>query len=427
MWMCGASSGEAIPRNPMPASSPMTSSPTNSLRFAVAAVVLVHSAACRAPGDMAAGGDLTTTFDTINGVVQVVNAGEPSAWQLVPVVSIGPKEITDQAGPDEFGRVASVALGPGGEVFVGDAINGEVRVFGLDGEHLRTFGRHGEGPGEFQSIYSLAWVGGRLLVYDPGLGRIGEFSAEGEWLGQRRTEGGWTGSPARLRIYHVGPDEFFRLTFSRYDETSLWLGYRGSGEAADTVPFLVAEDDLPGRVEPVFCEAESSIGFFAAPFASGFVQHPASGGVMVSAWGYFYRIAVTAAATGDTLRVIERTATPVPVTDEEWAVGNAEYDEFRERFADADCQPRGFSRPDRKPFIDELYMAPDGRLWVEAIRADGHYWEFFDAEGRLLGSVPAPAYKERSVPTFQGDLIATIRQDELELDHVELWRLERLR
>ena len=40
----------------------------------------------------------------------------------------------------------------------------EVRVFGLDGQHLRTFGRDGEGPGEFGDITSLAWVRDRLLA-----------------------------------------------------------------------------------------------------------------------------------------------------------------------------------------------------------------------------------------------------------------------
>ena len=398
----------------------------NGLRFAIAALVLVHAVACDTTGDMAEGGDLTTTFDTISGVIYVANTGEPPAWQLVPVASIGPTEIADEAGPDEFGGVSAVALGPGGEVFVGDALNREVRVFGLDGEHLRTFGRHGEGPGEFQSIYSLAWVGDRLLVYDPGLGRIGEFAAEGEWLGQRRTEGGWTGSPARLRIYPVGDDEFFRLTFND-DRESVWVGYRGGSESADTVPFLSAPSDLPGLVEGIFCEAESSIGYFNAPFAAPFAQHPAAGGAMASSWGFFYRISVTAMGAGDTLRVIERTLPPVPITDEEWAAGNAEYDEFRERFPSADCNPPRFSRPERKPFIHEIYLAPDGRLWVEAIHAEGHRFEFFDPDGRLLGSVPAPAYNDRTVPVFHGDYIATIRQDELELDHVDLWRLERVR
>jgi len=69
------------------------------------------TAAC-APDDEAAPGDLTTTFDTINGVVHVTNTGTAPPARLVPVVTIGPKTLTDTGSPDEFGGVSSVALGP---------------------------------------------------------------------------------------------------------------------------------------------------------------------------------------------------------------------------------------------------------------------------------------------------------------------------
>lgn len=365
-------------------------------------------------------GDLTTTFDTVDGITHVTNAGTPSGWQLTPVVSIGPRSVQERETPDEFGRVSAVALGPGGTVFVADAANHEIRVFGLDGAHLRTFGRGGEGPGEFASIYSIAWVGDRLLTYDPHLGRIGEFSAEGEWLGQRRTAGSMTGSAAFMRFYPVGPNEAFRLALGG---RVLWVGLDSRGDTGDTVPFLRAATDLPGIIESIFCTWEGGIGVYPHTSGAKFVQHPGSGGVMYSAWGYFYRVAVTR-GDGDTLRVIERTLPPEPVTDEEWAAGSAEYDEARERWPDASCKPRSYSRPDRKSFINEIFVSPGGRLWVDVNRVGGNRWEFFDRDGRLLGSVPAVPYKERTVPVFRSGHLATIRQDDLELDHVDVWRLE---
>ncbi len=373
--------------------------------------------------------NLATTFDTIAGVVHVANNGTPPAWRLVPVVSIGPKTLADEGGPEEFGRVTAVALGPDGNVFVADTRNHEVRVFGLDGSHRRTFGREGEGPGEFRSIYSIAWVGDRLLTFDPPLGRLGEFSADGEWLGQRRTEAaGLTGSPADIRLYPVGANEVFRFALgSALDSGAgvVWVGYRSAGETGDTV--ARPTPDPPEGVDlGIFCEAESAIGYFPNRFSPQFVQHPASGGVRYSAWSGSYRIVATGAA-GDTLRVIERAMSTEPVSDGEWATVTEEYDEFRERFPNASCRPRTFERPDRKPLIQQVFIAPDGKLWVEVIRTAGNRWELFDTEGRLLGSVPAAAYKDRSVPVFRGDYIATIRQDELELDHVDVWRLERAR
>lgn len=378
--------------------------------------------ACEHEGPTSEAGDLATAFDTIDGVIRVTNAGTPPGWRLAPVASIGPESVTEEETPDEFGWVTAIALGPGGTVFVADAANREIRVFGLDGAHMRTFGRRGEGPGEFASVYSIAWVGDRLLTYDPHLGRIGEFSAEGEWLGQRGTAGGMTGSPAFMRFFPVGPNEAFRLALG---DPVLWTGLDSRGDTGDTVPFLRAAADLPGMVESIFCEWEGGIGFYPHTSGAKFVQHPASGGIMYSAWGWFYRIAVTG-TDGDTLRVIERTLPAEPVTDEDWAAGSAEYDEARERRPDASCNPRGYSRPERSAFINEIFVSPDGRLWVDVNRNTGNRWEFFGPEGGLLGSVASVPYKERTVPVFRGDHLATIRQDDLELDHVDVWRLERV-
>jgi len=386
-------------------------------------VVILAATGCEQGDPSAEVGDLITTVDTVGGVIQVTNAGTPPQWGLTRVVSIGPKSVQEQETPDEFGRVGAVALGPGGTVFVADAANSEIRVFGLDGAHLRTFGRGGEGPGEFRSIYSIAWVGDRLLTFDPRLGRIGEFSAEGEWLGQRRTAGGLTGSSAYIRFYPVGANEVFRFALTP-DLGSQWVGLDSRGDTGDTVPALTLDEDLPGMIESIFCTWEGGIGVYPHTSGAKFVQHPGSGGVMYSAWGYFYRIAVTR-GDGDTLRVIERTLPTEPVTDEEWAAGSAEYDEARERWPDASCNPRSYSRPERKSFINEIFVSPGGRLWVDVNRAGGNRWEFFDRDGRLLGSVPAVPYKERTVPVFRGDHLATIRQDDLELDHVDVWRLER--
>ena len=366
--------------------------------------------------------DLTTTFDTIAGVIHVTNTGTPPAWQLTPVVSIGPESVQEEETPHEFGGVTAVALGPGGSVFVADAVNREIRVFGLDGSHIRTFGRAGEGPGEFGSIYSIAWVGDRLLAYDPHVGRIGEFSAAGEWLGQRRTAGSVSGSPAFMRFFPVGPDEAFRLALGG---RVLWVGLDSRGDTGDTVPWLAAGSDLPGMVETIICEWDGGSGFYPHTAGAKSVQHPAAGGVMYSAWGWFYRVAVTR-GEGDTLRVIERTLPAEPITDEDWAAGSAEYDEARERWPDTSCNPRGYSRPERSSFINEVFVSPDGRLWVDVIRNAGNRWEFFDSEGRLLGGVPAVPYKERTVPVFRGDHLATIRRDDLDLDHIDVWRLERV-
>ncbi len=386
------------------------------------------AAAC-AQDEAVSSGDLTTTRDTVGDVIHVTNGGTAPSARLELVASIGPKTLTDTSSPEEFGRVNSVALGPDGEVFVADARNFEVRVFGLDGAHRRTFGRQGEGPGEFRSLYSLAWAGDRLLTYDPVQGRIGEWLAEGQWLGQQATEGGYSGPVSRVRLYPVGPDELFRPGLgARYESEygsalkSLLIGLNSRGETGDTLVWL---DGPPGGVPSgIVCQSERMISSFTIPFAPQFVQHPGPGGITYSALTSTYRIAVTRNDGADTLRVIERSLPAEPIHDDEWQAGNQEYQEWRAEMVGASCEPSGPTRSATKPFIEDLFVAPDGKLWVEVMRTAGNRWEVFDTEGKLLVSFPAPARGERVVPAFGPDHLLTIRQDSLDLDHIDVWRLD---
>ena len=395
-------------------------------------LVAAGLAAGCAQDDEARPGDLATTFDTIGGIVHVTNIGTPPPARLVPVVSIGPKTLTDTGSPDEFGGVTSVALGPDGDVYVADGRNFEVRVFGLDGAHRRTFGREGEGPGEFQALSSLAWAGDLLLTMDPMLGRVGEWSGEGEWLGQRRTRGLITGWPGP-RFYAVGPDELYREALGSSYETSfgsalrsLYVGLNSRGATGDTLPELPEPPDASPSA--IFCEyGEGFLTAFGIPFAPSLFERPGPGGVMYSAFTSDYRIAVTRNHGADTLRLIQRPLPAEPVTDAEWEERTRDFEEWRAENRDADCEPSGPTRYATKPILGPFEIATDGKLWVTVLRMDGDLWEIFDTDGRLLASVPRPPHKPTGVaPAFgPSDHLLTIRGDSLDLDHVDVWRLER--
>lgn len=216
-------------------------------------------------------GDLTTTFDTIGGVVHASNVGAAPPARLALVVSIGPKTFAQTESPDEFGSVNSVALGPDEEVFVADGMNREIRVFGLDGAHRRSFGREGEGPGEFGVIHSLSWVGDRLLALDGHLGRVSEFSPQGDVLGQRRSQGGLSGAPAAIRFYSVGPDEAYQFAIGTGRENT-FVGHHSRGLTGDTLRRM-ASPPLPPNF--VICEYDGGTGVFPIPFGAGHFQTPA--------------------------------------------------------------------------------------------------------------------------------------------------------
>ena len=354
------------------------------------------------------------------GVIPVTNPGPAPAARLDLVVSIGPKTLTDTGSPDEFGGVSSVALGPGEEVYVADARNREVRVFGLDGSHRRTFGREGEGPGEFQGLQSLAWAGDRLLTLDPAQARIGEWSAAGEWLGQQGMRTGVSGHRRLVRLYPVGPDEVFRFALPGLKRS--YVGLSSSGETGDTLAWMRGPSSGPPSY--IVCTHEDGLAEFLVPFAPQFLQHPGPGGVLYSALSDAYRIFITRNDGAEVLTVIERTLPGESFTTAEWRAANAEFYEWRETKRGVSCDPREPTRPDAKPFLNDLFVAPDGKLWVEVVRTAGNRWEIFDTQGVLLASVPAPDRREDVVPAFGTDYLLTIRQDSLDLDHIDVWRLK---
>lgn len=73
--------------------------------------------------------------------------------------------VGDDEGSDElwFSRVLGVARLSDGSVAVADDVSSEVRIFDAAGNHLRTMGRRGEGPGEFDHIWFMWRVPGDTL------------------------------------------------------------------------------------------------------------------------------------------------------------------------------------------------------------------------------------------------------------------------
>lgn len=290
-------------------------------RLAAGPVALALALGCGDPRDTgnspnATGTPLVTTADTAGTQIRVVNSGDPPAWDLAVVASIGPGPELAEATPGDFGEAVSVAFGPDeNTVYVADRQNCEVRVFGIDGTHQRTFGRCGEGPGEFtEALWSIAWVGDKLLAFDFGGGRIGEIAADGEWLGQREIIGVPRGS-WRQALYPVGGGEAYAYALAAEPGSSgrlglAWYGHDAAGETADTV-FPPAESVGSSVVCTWQGGGSFTVEFFNNPYAPRSVVHPGRGGTLFSAVSDEYRIAV--ARGDDTLRTVARELAPEPL------------------------------------------------------------------------------------------------------------------
>lgn len=73
----------------------------------------------------------------------------------------------DAQGDDVFGRISDVVVDEAGSLYVLDRRNDQVKVFDASGKYLRTIGRRGQGPGEFEGPInlSLSRIAGELAVH----------------------------------------------------------------------------------------------------------------------------------------------------------------------------------------------------------------------------------------------------------------------
>lgn len=349
-------------------------------------------------------------------MVSVTSSGEFPSWQLEVLTTLGSAGLGSEPLPDEFGGIGGVVPDAEGNVWIADALNDEIKVFGPDGSFVRRFGRTGEGPGEFEGIQDLAWMGDVLLVLDGPLGRVGEVSREGEWLGSRQIPGRISGPD--VRFFPVNDTLVYQLTVGQK-----WIVHGPSGILREQ-PMLSIESEA--EYESVICNtSDGSLHWFPVPFgARSILRKPdAFGGeYTVSSWDY--RI-VQLGESGDTTRVIERVIDPVPITDAEWEAETEDWTTFKNERDDASCRPRELERPPAKAAITNILGDTDGWLWVEVPVPGGTEWNAFDLEGRLQGSLPSFDYETRNQPSFHKGFVAWANLDSDGVPKVHLARIVR--
>jgi NHL repeat. len=90
-------------------------------------------------------------------------------------------------GPNNFNQPSDVVTAPNGDIFVADGhggnSNARIVKFSKDGKFIKTWGKKGSGPGEFDTPHAIAMDSrGRLFVGDRANNRIQIFDQDGKFL-----------------------------------------------------------------------------------------------------------------------------------------------------------------------------------------------------------------------------------------------------
>jgi hypothetical protein len=325
-------------------------------------------------------------------------ADRPLALRPTTLYSIGQADGHEW---ETFGNIAALVFDAEDNLYVLDAGNTRVFVFDRDGRHVRSFGRRGQGPGEFGFPAGLSVLrNGEIVVGDVMRGALQRFAPDGSPLPSHDT--GAVRPSGRLAAHPHGGVVATAVTMSmqmegrqptpRVRELRWWPADGGESRALYTAPeqnqALVGTDRLRLHMPLAF----------APQLHWGVLPN---GDVAVNVVEE-YRIEIVG-ADGRTKRVIERPIAPRRVTERD-------REAYRERQAGSRVVLGGAGNVDaravaqleaslanvefneRIPVIRAFAVDPFGRLWVQRFTEVGEADAPIDLiapDGSYMGTLPA--------------------------------------
>lgn len=401
-------------------------------RPAVEAVLLAGLAvfACeRSPGDESAG----STFSAADSAgVELVESLRPvlasgAGWRVMDsaVVRIG---LRDGPAALQLAGVEGALRLADGRYVIADGGSSELRVFGADGRHLRTFGGQGRGPGEFTALAGIGRSADGPWAYDFALRRITWFDPDSGLIAAT-TLGA---EPAALAPVGALPGRSFvlrQLWGVTSTATTTREGLRrddvavvradSSGSRMDTIALA------PGR--EVIIRVEDGRGVMSRrPFGRDVVAAVRDGRVVIG--------------TGDAPDVDEyeadgRLHRRIRLRDRPREIDERAIEAFiSARLADvAEEEQPGLraeleaqSYPDRGPSYDRFVVDDLGNLWIRRWMADvaaPRTWSIVDTSGVWLTDVVLPA--GFTLLDSADDLVIGVELDELDTESVVAYRLRK--
>ncbi len=250
-----------------------------------------------------------------------------------------------------------VARGDDGSLYVYDDGDDAIHRFASGGRYLGSFGRSGEGPGEFQTVTTLYFLGSDLYAYDLRMRRISVFDRDGQYLRSIRVT---------KPMFLLGC-----VAYSREAEQG-FMGfinqlrtYVGVSESSHQFSLYLLDEDGELRENPI------DTTFIIRDFSSGgHVFHPpydnnsAIVGIKANrplAWslGNAYRIDFFDPADGSR-RILRLPGKAIPITAEHKELI---YQRYAERGLEQQAR-RAITFSRFLPEVGDLTWDDVGRLWV---------------------------------------------------------------
>lgn len=311
------------------------------------------------------------------------------AGQAVRELPVDLRIMVEEGPAQPIGELRDFAVA-GARTFVLDFKEQVVHVYGSTGVFERSTGRKGSGPGEFRNANGLiAAPDGTVWVNDPGNARLTVLRGDGTFLRHHTFTANmygyrWEGEFDAQRNLRVA---VFALKGQSGERRTIRLGL--DGQTRDTIPGL---QEIPpaARTNVITAKRPGRTSYIGYPFSllAPPVFDP-RGFNWESAGPTTYEVR----KVRDDRSVVATAKRDVPPVQIPPALRDAEIRKLEESLKGAD-HDADFSRiPRHFPFVAQMVVDDQSRLWTRRVLADSSRTEFdvFSPEGRFLYSARVPA------------------------------------
>jgi hypothetical protein len=292
-----------------------------------------------------------------------------------------------------FGSSVVFNVDDRGNIYALDWDNKQVKKYGPDGKHLLTFGRAGQGPGEFRNPGGVRFAkDGNLYISENFGNKLMFYDRNGVYLKQ-------TILPAKIFNIWITP-------------AGTYLGYK------QIAPQYVGQDPIEtfielydGRFQPILELHRESFTFpdlsagpakSQAAITSEFLNRPEAAAVMGENGRIYFgrndKYAVDVyAPEGKKLLTIVRDIKPLPYEKKDIDFALKNFEENMTSILKSETLMKEYLRlirfPKYKPFFRDLIPMENGRLAVvvDVEGLDSSLLDIFDSAGRFLGRAKAPS------------------------------------
>ena len=283
-----------------------------------------------------------------------------------------------------LGAIADFTMLSDAQPVIRDRIKGKVSVFDNSGEFIRSFGRFGEAPGEFQGPIAVTALSSGIIVVIDRYAKVISFNPTGNYLNDWSMEG-LGGFP--INLIPFDDSTFVSYNFSmRRTEEGFGINFLMSRYHALTGEILTDYFDWTGDPNPSTDFTPGYIVTASDGKGTMYLSRIQSESWMVEVYGADEMPVDTIYLFPERQRVAASDSVMIPGTV---YIGYA--------FSDGETQQTEYvNMPEFHPFISQLGVDGAGNIWCRRGGFPGNWWDVVSPEGELLKevfvSLPDSAY-----------------------------------